>query len=45
MNYTCDICGFVYKEDSNETTKFEDLPNSWFCPICGASKESFSKKD
>ena len=43
MKYTCDICGFVYDEDK-ETVNFEDLPNDWVCPICGAGKDAFSKE-
>lgn len=44
MKYICDICGFIY-DDETESTNFEDLPDSWVCPICGASKNSFSKQD
>jgi len=22
-------------------TKFEDIPEDWVCPICGASKDNF----
>ncbi len=44
MEYICDICGYVYDE-SAEGTKFEDLPDTWVCPICGVSKDNFSKKD
>jgi len=25
-------------------TKFEDLPDDWECPTCGASKDDFSKE-
>ena len=42
MKYICDLCGFVY-DDANEAVKFEDLPDNWVCPICGAGKDSFSK--
>lgn len=24
-------------------TLFEDLPEDWTCPVCGASKEEFEK--
>lgn len=40
MQYKCDICGFVYDEDK-EAVRFEDLPEDWVCPICGANKISF----
>jgi len=49
--YVCDICGYVYdpaEGDSENSipagTKFEDLPDDWVCPVCGASKEDFSKE-
>ena len=49
--YTCRICGYVYDEaagDSNNGiapgTKWDDLPDDFVCPICGASKDNFSIK-
>ncbi len=49
MKYVCDVCGYVYdpaKGDSdngvNPGTAFENLPDDWTCPTCGAGKESFS---
>lgn len=38
--YKCNICGYVYDSDVEET-KFEDLPDDWVCPICGATKDVF----
>ncbi|MEA5061213.1 Rubredoxin [bioreactor metagenome] len=38
--YVCTVCGFIYDE-AIEGTKFEDLPEDWSCPICGASKDQF----
>ncbi|MEM3796097.1 MAG: rubredoxin, partial [Archaeoglobaceae archaeon] len=26
-------------------TKWEDLPQDWVCPICGATKDQFEKID
>ena len=26
-------------------TPFEELPDDWVCPVCGASKEEFEKLD
>lgn len=47
--YVCGICGYVYdpaKGDSDggivKGTAFEDLPDDWVCPVCGASKDEFS---
>lgn len=42
MKYVCNICGYIY-DDEKETVKFEDLPEDWTCPICGATKADFSK--
>lgn len=42
MKYRCKICGFVY-DDTKEKTPFEDLPDSWVCPICNAPKSMFER--
>jgi rubredoxin len=46
--YECVICGYIYDpevgdEDSGipAGTAFEDLPEEWVCPLCGAGKEDF----
>jgi rubredoxin len=46
--YQCTICGYVYdpvKGDpdngANPGTAFENLPDSWTCPVCGAPKSEF----
>ena len=38
--YICPICGYVYDE-AKEGVKFEDLPDDWKCPLCGAPKNLF----
>ncbi len=50
--YLCDICGYEYdpvKGDpdngADPGTSFEDLPNDWTCPLCGAGKDDFSQVD
>lgn len=47
-SYMCVICGFVYEEEKGhpETgiapgTRWEDVPEHWTCPDCGASKAEF----
>lgn len=40
--YQCLLCGFIY-DDVKEKIKFEDLPEDWRCPLCGASKSQFKK--
>ncbi len=42
MKYQCDVCQWIYDEEK-EVKKFEDLPETYECPICGAPKEQFSK--
>ena len=50
-NYVCSICGYVYDPTKGDPdngispgTKFEDLPDSWTCPVCGADKSKFEKE-
>ena len=42
--YTCSVCNHVYDpvKDGNGTA-FEDLPDSWSCPVCGAPKSAYTK--
>lgn len=46
--YMCVICGFVYDEGLGlpdegiePGTRWEEIPETWRCPDCGASKEDF----
>ena len=40
--YKCLLCGYIY-DDGKETVKFEDLPDDWKCPLCGADKSMFEE--
>lgn len=40
MKYKCSACGYIYDE-AVEDIKFQDLPEDWVCPKCGAPKEAF----
>ena len=40
--YRCQLCGYIY-DDAKEEVKFEDLPEDWKCPLCGATKDQFEK--
>ena len=48
--YRCVLCGWIYdpaKGDPNNGveagTPFEEVPEDWTCPLCGADKEHFEK--
>ena len=50
--YVCDPCGYEYDPAVGDPdsgiapgTAFEDLPEDWVCPFCGASKDDFSPVD
>ena len=40
MKYICQFCGYVY-DDAKEKVPFEELPDDWKCPLCGAAKSDF----
>jgi len=49
--YVCSVCGYVYVPENGDPengvkpgTKFEDLPDDWSCPVCGAPKSDFEKE-
>ncbi len=49
--YVCQICGYVYDPEQGDPesgiepgTSFENLPEDWVCPICGAPKDDFEKE-
>ncbi len=46
--WECTVCGWIYdpaKGDPSQgisaRTAFEDLPEDWLCPECGAPKDMF----
>lgn len=46
--YVCSVCGYVYDEAKGDPdngiapgTKWDDLPEDWICPECGAPKDVF----
>ncbi|MBA4368970.1 MAG: rubredoxin [Desulfobacterium sp.] len=50
--YVCNICGYVYDPIEGDAdndvvpgTAFDDLPDNWECPVCGASKDDFTKEE
>jgi flavin reductase (DIM6/NTAB) family NADH-FMN oxidoreductase RutF/rubredoxin len=52
MKFVCNICGYVYDPAKGDPdngidpgTKFQDIPDSWVCPLCGAPTDDFSPQD
>lgn len=48
--YICTICGYIYDEDKGYPeaditpgTLWKDIPDSFKCPLCGATKDDFKK--
>jgi rubredoxin len=46
----CTSCGYIYDPEKGDPdngiapgTPFEDIPDSWVCPICYAGKDLFDK--
>lgn len=49
--YVCQVCGYVYDPEQGDPesdipagTTFENLPEDWVCPVCGAGKSEFEKE-
>jgi flavin reductase (DIM6/NTAB) family NADH-FMN oxidoreductase RutF/rubredoxin len=52
MKFVCNICGYVYDQEKGDPengidpgTKFQDIPDSWVCPLCGAPTDDFSPQE
>ena len=50
--YRCVVCGYIYDPEKGDPesgielgTPFEELPDNWVCPICGATKDQFEEVD
>ena len=46
--YRCTMCSYIYDPKDGDPdngvaagTAFEDLPDDWLCPECGAGKDEF----
>ncbi|MBM4400346.1 MAG: rubredoxin [Crenarchaeota archaeon] len=49
--WECIVCGYIYNPERGDPehniqpgTLFEQLPESWTCPVCGAPKSQFVKQ-
>jgi len=50
--YRCTVCDYVYDPEKGDLdsgikpdTPFEELPDDWVCPVCGADKSVFVKEE
>jgi len=48
--YRCTVCGYVYDPELGDPdgnikpgTPFEEIPDDWVCPVCGAAKSEFER--
>ena len=48
--YECLVCGWIYDPEVGDPDggikpglPFEQLPEDWVCPVCGAPKDQFKK--
>ena len=48
--FVCVECGYIYDPEIGDPTfgiapgtSFEDIPEDWFCPICGEPKDCFEE--
>jgi flavin reductase (DIM6/NTAB) family NADH-FMN oxidoreductase RutF/rubredoxin len=48
--YKCRVCGYVYDPELGDPdggikpgTAFEEIPDDWVCPVCGAGKSDFER--
>ena len=48
--YECIVCGYIYDPELGDPdggikpgTPFEEIPDDWVCPVCGARKDQFEK--
>ena len=49
--YVCAVCGYVYDPVIGDPdsgiepgTDFNDIPDDWACPVCGAPKSDFEEE-
>ncbi len=52
MQHECENCGYNYDPDMGDSegdiepgTPFEEIPEGWVCPVCGAAKSQFKPSE
>lgn len=52
VKYRCSVCGYIYDPAQGDpdsgvkpNTAFDQIPEEWACPTCGAKKSEFEKAD
>jgi len=50
VKYKCNVCGYIYDPEKGDSdggiqpgTSFDQIPDTWVCPVCGAPKSMFEK--
>ncbi|MFA6310048.1 MAG: rubredoxin [Sterolibacterium sp.] len=48
--WVCAVCAWIYDEATGAPdhgiapgTRFEDIPDDWYCPECGVTKVDFDR--
>jgi len=52
IKYKCNVCGYIYDPEKGDPdggikpgTPFDEISDSWACPVCGATKDMFAKME
>ena len=52
VKYKCTVCGYIYDPELGDPdggikpgTPFEEIPDDWVCPVCGAAKDEFERME
>ncbi|ABA22116.1 Rubredoxin-type Fe(Cys)4 protein [Trichormus variabilis ATCC 29413] len=52
VTHVCTVCGYEYDPEVGDpdsgiaaATPFEEIPEDWVCPVCGATKDLFEPAD
>jgi len=52
QKYICEVCGYIYDPAEGDPdsgiepgTPFDQIPDDWTCPQCGATKAQFEPLD